>query len=76
MSKPRNILIVRLSAIGDIVMASPLIGSFRRSMPGSSLSWLVEETSKSLLEANPDLHEVIVWPRNRWRELIRKRRTP
>lgn len=70
----KNILIIRLSAIGDIVMASPLIGAFRRSIPESSLYWLVEETSQAVLEANPDLHEVIVWPRNRWQELIRKRR--
>jgi len=55
-------------------MASPLIGAFRRSIPESSLYWLVEETSQAVLEANPDLHEVIVWPRNRWQELIRKRR--
>lgn len=71
---PVNILIVRLSAIGDIVMASPLIGAFRRSLPESRLSWLVESPLKAILEANPDLHEVIVWPRNRWRELTRKRR--
>ena len=70
----KNVLIIRLSAIGDIVMASPLIGAFRRSMPGSRLSWLVEETSKSLLESNPDLDEVIVWPRNKWRKFIRDKR--
>jgi len=70
----KKILIIRLSAIGDVVMASPLIEAFRRSMPESRLSWLVEEASKAVLEANDDLHEIIVWPRNRWRELIRKRR--
>lgn len=67
----KNILIIRLSAIGDVVMASPLIGAFRRSMPESRLSWLVEETSKAVLESNPDLDEVIVWPRSRWRKFIR-----
>jgi heptosyltransferase-1 len=69
----KKILIIRLSAIGDVVMASPLIEAFRRSMPESRLSWLVEEASQAVLTANQDLHEVIVWPRNRWRELIRKR---
>jgi len=70
----KNILIIRLSAIGDVVMASPLIGAFRRSMPGSRLAWLVEEASQAVLVANPDLDEVIVWPRNRWRKLFRQRR--
>ncbi len=69
-----NILIIRLSAIGDIVMASPLIEAFRRSLPGSRLTWLVEDPSKTLLESNPDLDEVIVWPRNRWRKLFRSGR--
>jgi heptosyltransferase-1 len=70
----KRILIVRLSAIGDIVMASPLIGAFRKTMPESRLSWLVESPSKAILEANQDLDEVIVWPRSRWRGLIRERR--
>ncbi len=55
-------------------MASPLIGAFKRSMPGSRISWLVEETSKAVLEGNQDLDEVIVWPRNRWRELLHQNR--
>jgi heptosyltransferase-1 len=70
----KNILIIRLSAIGDVVMASPLIGACRRSMPESRLAWLVEEISQSVLEANPDLDEIIVWPRNKWRKLSRERR--
>ena len=70
----KNILIIRLSAIGDVVMASPLIGAFRRSMPGSRLAWLVEEASQAVLEANQDLDEVIVWPRSRWRKLLREKR--
>jgi heptosyltransferase-1 len=70
----RNILIIRLSAIGDIVMASPLIGAFRRTMPGARLTWLVEEPSRSLLEANPELDEILVWPRQRWRGLLRSGR--
>lgn len=69
-----NILIIRLSAIGDVVMASPLIEALRRSMPGSRLTWLVEDPSKTLLESNPDLDEVIVWPRSRWRKLFHARR--
>ncbi len=70
----KNILIIRLSAIGDVVMASPLVEALKRTYSDVRVSWLVESPSKAILEANPDLHEVIVWPRDRWRELIRKRR--
>ena len=33
----RSILIIRLSAIGDIVMASPLIGILRQHYPGIAI---------------------------------------
>lgn len=74
MNTHRNILIIRLSAIGDVVMASPLIQAFKRTYPGARLSWLVEPAAQGLLAHNPDLDEVIVWPRGRWQSLWRERR--
>jgi heptosyltransferase-1 len=74
MMSPRRILIIRLSAIGDVVMASPLIKALRRTYPGASLTWLVEPGAAGLLRHNPDLDEVIVWPREEWRALWRARR--
>jgi heptosyltransferase-1 len=72
--EPGRILIVRLSAIGDLVMASPLIGALKGTWPQARLTWLVEETSKAVLEANPRLDEILVWPRGRWRKLLREKR--
>lgn len=74
MSTPRNILIVRLSAIGDVVMASPLVEAFKRTYPDARVSWLVEAGSKPVLEANTDLDEVIVWPRGQWNQTLKNRR--
>lgn len=71
---PERILIIRLSAIGDVIMASPLIGAFKRSWPEARISWMVEDTAKPVLEANSDLDEVIIWPRNRWRKLLKDKR--
>ncbi|MDF1526203.1 MAG: lipopolysaccharide heptosyltransferase II [bacterium] len=73
MSTPRNILIVRLSAIGDVVMASPLVEAFKRTYPDARVSWLVEGGSKPVLEANTDLDEVIVWPRGQWSQALKNR---
>ena len=67
----KKILIIRLSAIGDVVMASPLIGAFRRTFPDASISWLVEEASKPVLEFNDELEEVIVWNRQQWGRLLK-----
>jgi heptosyltransferase-1 len=68
-----SILIVRLSAIGDIVFASPLIHALRQRYPTARISWLVQPESKVLLEYHPELDDVVVWPRGRWQTLYRKR---
>ncbi|MBK1618140.1 hypothetical protein CKO42_06710 [Lamprobacter modestohalophilus] len=69
-----RILLVRLSAIGDIVFASPLIASARRAYPRAHLAWLVQPECAPLLAQHPDLDEVIEWPMPRWRRLWRQRR--
>lgn len=72
-SDPR-ILLVRLSAIGDIVFASPLIAAFRRAHPKAHIAWLAQPECRPLLEHHPDLDEVIVWPVGDWETLWRERR--
>jgi heptosyltransferase-1 len=69
-----TILIVRLSAIGDIVMASPLIHALRQRYPKAYIAWLVQPESAALLCDHPELDEVIVWPRSEWRDLWQKKR--
>jgi heptosyltransferase I len=68
-----RILIVRLSALGDVVMASGLIPALRSVFPEAHLAWLVESAAAPLLRGNPRLDEVIVWPRGEWRRLWRQR---
>jgi heptosyltransferase-1 len=68
-----SILIVRLSAIGDIVFATPLIDAIRQAYPGARIHWLVQAESKGLLECHPGLDGVIVWPRREWETLWRQR---
>lgn len=70
----KSILLIRLSALGDVVMATPLIEALRGRYPDASLTWLVQPEAYDLLKAHPDLDEVIIWPRSEWRELWRTRR--
>lgn len=71
-SAPINsILVIRLSAIGDIAMASPLIRLLRERYPTARLTWLVQSEGSALLEANGMLDEVLVWPLHEWRALWR-----
>jgi heptosyltransferase-1 len=65
---------VRLSAIGDIVFASPLIDAFRAAYPRAHLAWLVQPSCAPLLAHHPGLDAVIEWPQPRLRALVAERR--
>ena len=69
-----RILLVRLSAIGDIVFASPLVSALRRACPQAHIAWLVQPECSALLDHHPDLDETIVCPLGHWRRLWRERR--
>lgn len=69
-----RILIIRPSAIGDIVMASPLIKALREAYPKAHLAWLIESRFQEVLYSNPFLDQLIVWPKDRWKQLWEKGR--
>jgi lipopolysaccharide heptosyltransferase I len=69
-----RVLLVRLSAIGDIVFASPLIAALRRACPEGHIAWLVQPECSALLDHHPDLDETICCPLGHWRRLWRERR--
>lgn len=59
----KNILLIRLSSLGDIVLTSPAIRAVRQHFPAAHISMLVGEQSADLLTANPHLDEVITFDR-------------
>jgi len=71
-SPPQRILVIRLSAIGDVIIASGLIPALRQLYPEAHIAWLTEETNAELLRHNPRLDRLYLWPRRRWRELRRE----
>jgi len=68
-----RILIVRLSAIGDVIHSLPTASALRQKYPNAQIDWLVEEQSYPLVNLNPYLDNVIILPRKRWKKLIKKR---
>jgi heptosyltransferase-1 len=70
----KRILIIRPSAIGDIVMASPVIDALRRSIPEAYIGWLVDAPAAGLLAHHPDLDCVMPWNRSHWIGLTRQGR--
>ncbi len=65
----QRILLIRLSAIGDIIFASPIIQALRQRYPEAHIAWLTEPATRDLLLHHPGLDEVIVWPKAQWKSL-------
>lgn len=63
---PRRILVIKLRATGDVVLATPVIENLKRCFPRARLSFLTEEASADVLRWNPLLDELIVLPLRRW----------
>ena len=67
-----NILIVKLSAIGDVIHTLPSLAALRRCYPNADITWVVEEEAADLLAGHPDLNRVIVFGRKRWLNELRR----
>ncbi|MEW6260628.1 MAG: lipopolysaccharide heptosyltransferase I [Thermodesulfobacteriota bacterium] len=61
-----NILIVKLSAIGDVLHTLPALNALRQTFPDARITWLVEEAAAALVEGHPALDRVLVCRRKSW----------
>jgi lipopolysaccharide heptosyltransferase II len=64
-----NILIVKLSAIGDVVHALPVAYALKQRFPAVRITWVVEKPSYDLLTNNPCIDEIIVFDKPRLKKL-------
>jgi lipopolysaccharide heptosyltransferase I len=69
---PSRILIIKPSALGDVVHTLPVLKLLRRRWPEAHVAWVVGGAFASLLEGHPQLDEVIRFERGRfargWRD--------
>ena len=61
--KSPRILIVRLSAIGDVVHVTPVLNALRERFSQAFLAWVVEERAAAVLRGHKALDELISLPR-------------
>ncbi len=59
----KNILIIKPSSLGDIVLALPALSALRRSFPEAKISWFIRPEFAPLLKDHPDLSEIILFDR-------------
>jgi len=66
-----NILIVKLSAIGDVIHTLPALNAIRAHYPNAHITWLVEAAAADLVIGHRALDRVIVSHRKRWARQLR-----
>ncbi len=75
--QPQRILIVRLSAMGDVIHGIPVACALREAFPRAEIGWVVEGRNGDLLEGHPAIDH-LVRVRRRWlkspREVLRAAR--
>ena len=65
----KNILIVKLSAIGDVIHALPVAHALKKTYPSARITWVVEKSAYELLTNNPDIDEVIIFDKPKFKSL-------
>ena len=58
-----NILIIRLSSLGDVLMTIPAVRAIRNNFPDAHITWLVEGAVGEFLACQDFIDEVIRFPR-------------
>jgi 3-deoxy-D-manno-octulosonic-acid transferase/heptosyltransferase-1 len=66
-----KILIVKLSAIGDVIHTLPALTSLRRQYPDAQIDWLVEDAAADLVQGHAALSRALVWRRREFVKLLK-----
>ncbi len=61
-----NILIVKTSAIGDVIHTLPALNALRRKYPEARIDWLVEEAAADLVIGHAAIDNVLISKRKAW----------
>jgi heptosyltransferase-1 len=63
----KNILIVKLSAIGDVIHALPVAQALKTCYPQAKITWVVEKPAYDLLTNNPNIDDIIVFDKPKFK---------
>ena len=62
--RPARVLLVRLSALGDVIHALPVLSGVKTLLPEAEVDWVVEDRAAGLLDGRPDLRRIVRFPRS------------
>ena len=61
MNDLKNIMVVKLSAIGDVIHALPVSYAIKETFPDAKLTWVVEPPAYEILQMNPYIDKIILF---------------
>ncbi|HZS48723.1 MAG TPA: glycosyltransferase family 9 protein [Blastocatellia bacterium] len=61
-----HILIIKLSAIGDVVLTLPAVSALRKTYPDASITWVVDTKAGAILEGNPQIDRIVKLNTSSW----------
>jgi len=66
-----KILIIKLSAIGDVVQTLPALEAIKKTYPDSEITWVVEEAAAGILDGHPLINRLLVSRRKSWIRMLK-----
>ncbi len=68
---PENLCIIRLSALGDVTHAIPVVRAMQRQWPDTAITWITAKLEHKLLRLIDGVRFVVIDKRAGWREYAR-----
>ena len=65
-----RVLIVKMSSMGDVVHALPVVHDMRRALPNVQVEWLVEASFAAIPRMHPGVNRVLPLNFRRWRRKL------
>jgi heptosyltransferase I len=62
----RRILLIKLSAVGDVVHTIPVLNKLRRRYPSARIDWLITPAIADLIRHHPAVSNVVLFMRRDW----------
>ena len=66
---PKKILIIRPSALGDIVHSLPFLYTIKNRFPEAEIHWVVARELYQFLEGHPMIHKLWIFDKTRWKKI-------
>ncbi len=70
-----KILLIKLSAIGDVVQTLPALEAIKKLYPNGEITWVVEEAAAGILEGHPLIDRILISRRKALTPMLKHPRT-